>query len=125
MVLAAPGGLRRIVVAALTAAALPVVVVIPRQVRECVQVTGHLAQTEALDARALAPAAEAMRPAPRPVPAAQREELRSLLARRRHCVAIRTAEQKRLVGASPICLTLSRVAPPRLLSLITLRAMAD
>src|SRR3712207_8162206 len=41
-----------------------------------------------------------VRPAPRPLPAAQTEELRALLARRRQLIAIRTAEQNRLGSAS-------------------------
>ena len=43
--------------------------------------------------------AEAVRPAPRPLPDAQTEELRALLARRRHLIAMRTAEQNRLEHA--------------------------
>jgi transposase len=100
IVLEATGGLQRPVVAALTAAALPVVVVNPRQARDCAKATGQLAKTDALDARALAHCAEAIRPAPRPVPDAQTEELRALLARRRHLIAMRTAEQNRL-GSAP------------------------
>ena len=71
IVLEATGGYQRAVVAALAAAALPVVVVKPRQARDVAQATGPLAQTEALDARALAHVAEAVRPTPRPLPAAQ------------------------------------------------------
>ena len=41
-------------VAALAAAALPVVVVNPRQVRDFAKATGQLAKTDALDARAVA-----------------------------------------------------------------------
>jgi len=41
-----------------------------------------------------------MRPEPRPVPDAQTEELRALLARRRQLIAMRTAEQHRLGSAS-------------------------
>jgi transposase len=100
MVLEATGGLQRMVVAALTAAALPVVVVNPRQARDVATATGQLATTEALDARGLAHCAEAIRPEPRPVPDAPREELRALLARRRHRIAMRTAEQHRLGSAS-------------------------
>lgn len=98
--LEATGGLQRTAVAALTAAALPVVVIHPRQARDCAKATGQLAQTAALDARALAHFAEAIRPEPRPVPDAQTEELRALLARRRQLVAMRTAEQNRL-GSAP------------------------
>jgi transposase len=99
MVLAATGGSHRAVVAALVAAALPMVVVNPRQVRDCANATGPLAKTAALDARAVAHCAEAVRPVPRPLPDAQTEELRALLARRRPSMAMRTAEQNRLEQA--------------------------
>ena len=62
IVLEATGGYQRAVVAALAAAALPVVVVKPRQVRDFAKATGQLAKTDALDARAVAHFAEAVRP---------------------------------------------------------------
>src|SRR5712691_648994 len=68
MVLAAPGGLERLVTSAWATAGLPVVVVNPRQVRDCARATGPLAQTEALEARALAHGADVIRPTPRPLP---------------------------------------------------------
>lgn len=101
IVLEATGGLQRAVVAALAAAALPVVVVNPRQVRDFAKATGQLAKTDTLDARALAHFAEAIRPEPRPVADADTEDLRALLARRRQLVAMRTAEQNRLGSAPP------------------------
>ena len=100
IVLEATGGYQRAAVAALAAAAWPVVVVTPRQVRDLAQATGQLAKTDALDARAVAPFAAAVRPTPRPLPDAQTEELRALVARRRQLIALRTAEQNRLGGAS-------------------------
>ena len=45
--------------------------------------------------------ADAVRPAPRPLPDAQLEERRALLARRRQLIAMRTAEQNRLSGVAP------------------------
>jgi len=42
-----------------------------------------------------------VRPAPCPLPDTHTEELRALLARRRHRIAMRTAAQHRLDGASP------------------------
>jgi transposase len=101
IVLEATGGLQRTVVAALAAAGLPVVVVNPRQARDFAKATGQLAKTDALDARALAHFAEAVRPPPRPLPTAQEADLRALLARRRQLVAMRTAEVKRLSSAPP------------------------
>ena len=100
MVLEATGGYQRAVVAALAAAGLPVAVVNPRQARDFAKATGQLAKTDALDARAVAHVAEAVRPTPRPLPEAQADELRALLARRRQLVAMRTAEQHRL-GSAP------------------------
>jgi transposase len=101
IVLEATGSYQRAVVAALATAGLPVVVVNPRQARDFAKATGQLAKTDGLDARALAHFADAVRPAPRPLPDAQTEELRALLARRRQLIAMRTAEQNRLEGASP------------------------
>jgi transposase len=68
MVLEATGGYQRAVVAALAATGLPVVVVNPRQARDFANATGPWAQTDALEARALAHVAEAVRPTPRPWP---------------------------------------------------------
>lgn len=98
--LEATGGLQRPVVAALTVAARPGVVGTPRQVRAVAQAPGQVATTDALEARALAHCAEASRPMPRPVPDAQPEDRRALLARRRPLLAMRTAEQNRLGSAS-------------------------
>ena len=78
MVLEATGGLERLVTSALATAGLPVVVVNPRQARDCARATGQLAKTDALDARALAPCADVIRPTPRPLPDAQPQELRAL-----------------------------------------------
>jgi len=101
IVLEATGGYQRAVVAALAAAALPVVVANPRQTRDFAKATGQLAKTDALDARALAHFAEAVRPTPRPLPDAQTEALRALMTRRRQLVAMRTAELNRLASAPP------------------------
>lgn len=101
IVLEATGGFQRAVVAALVAAALPVVVGNPRQARDFAKATGQLAKTDVLDARALAHFAEAVRPTPRPLPDAQTDDLRALLARRRQLVAMRTAETNRLGSAPP------------------------
>jgi transposase len=100
LVLEAPGGCQRAVVAALAAAAFPIVVVNPRQVRDVATATGQLAKPDVLDARAVAHFAAAVRPTPRPLPAAQPEERRALLARRRQLIARRTAAQHRLETTS-------------------------
>jgi transposase len=101
IVLEATGGYQRAVVAALAAAGLPVVVANPRQTRDFAKATGQLAKTDALDARALAHFAEAVRPSPRPLPDAQTAALRAVLTRRRQVIAMRTAEQNRLSSAPP------------------------
>ncbi len=54
VLLEATGGLELPLVAALGTAALPVVVVNPRQVRDFAKATGTLAKTDALDAGVLA-----------------------------------------------------------------------
>jgi len=101
MVLEATGSEQRAVVAALAAAGLPVAGVNPRHARDFAKATGPWAQTDALDARALAHLAEAVRPMPRPLPDTQADELRTLLARRRQLVTMRTAAQNRLGSAPP------------------------
>ncbi len=79
VVLEASGGLERPLVAALAAVSLPVVVVNPRQVRDFAKAIGRLAKTDALDAHVLAHFAEAVRPAPRPVPEADAQVLAALV----------------------------------------------
>ena len=100
IVLEATGGLERPATAALATAGLPVVVVNPRQARDFARATGQLAKTDALDARALAHFADAVRPTPRPLPDAQTQELRALLGRRQQLIAMRTAEHNRLLGTA-------------------------
>lgn len=101
LVLEATGGLERLVVAALALAGLPVAVVNPRQVRDFAKATGRLAKTDALDAAALAHFAEAIRPAPRPLPDAQSQALAALVERRHQVVAMLTAEKNRFQQALP------------------------
>lgn len=101
LVLEATGGLERPVVRAVVEAALPVVVVNPRQVRDFAKATGQLAKTDRLDAHALARFGEAVRPAVRPLPEATTQALREGLARRRQLVEMLTAERNRLGSASP------------------------
>src|SRR3954468_23131288 len=68
IVLEATGGLEVRLAAALAAAALPVAVVNPRQVRSFARAMGRLAKTDRLDAKAIAYFAEAVRPPVRPLP---------------------------------------------------------
>ena len=72
---------------ALAAAALPVVVVNPRQVRDFAKATGvvrqaHQAKTDALDAQVLAHFAEAVRPELRQLQDADTQELTAMTTRR-------------------------------------------
>jgi transposase len=87
-----------------------VVVVHPRQARDCARATGQLAKTEALEARALGHCADVIRPTPRPLPDAQTHELRALLGRRQPLIGMRSAAQHRLTGTSAR-LTQALVAP--------------
>lgn len=100
VVLEASGGLETAVVGELGAAALPVVVVNPRQVRDFARATGQLAKTDALDAHLIALFAERVRPELRPLPGEQELELKALVARRRQLVGMLTAERNRL-GSAP------------------------
>ena len=101
MVLEATGGLEVPVVASLTAAALPVVVVNPRQVRDFARATGRLAKTDALDAQVLAHFAQAVRPPVRPLRDADTQELISLTTRRNQVMTMLVGEKNRLGPAIP------------------------
>ena len=92
IVLEATGGYELLVVAALAAAALPVVVVNPRQVRDFARATGQLAKTDRLDADVLALFADRVRPAVRPIADAEAQELDALLTRRRQLLEMLGAD---------------------------------
>ena len=96
IVLEATGGYELLGVAALAAAALPVVVVNPRQVRDFARSTGQLAKTDGIDAEVLALFAERVRPAVRPIADDAARELDALLARRRQLLEMLQAEKNRL-----------------------------
>ena len=102
VLLEATGGLELPLVAALAAAALPVVVVNPRQVRDFARATGTLAKTDTLDAGVLAHFADAVRPEVRPLKDAETQVLNSLTARRHQVMTMLVSEKNRLgtaVGA--------------------------
>lgn len=101
VLLEATGGLELSLVAALAAAALPVVVVNPRQVRDFARATGKLAKTDSLDAAILAHFAEAVQPPVRPLRDADTQALNSLAARRHQVMAMRVSEKNRLRAAAP------------------------
>ena len=96
VLLEATGGLELPLVAALAAAALPVVVVNPRQVRDFAKATGTLAKTDTLDAGVLAHFADAVRPEVRPLKDAETQVLNSLTARRRQVMTMLVSEKNRL-----------------------------
>ena len=100
VLLEATGGLELPLVAALAAAALPVVVVNPRQVRDFARATGTLAKTDALDAAILAHFAEAVRPPVRPLREAEAQVLNSLAHRRHQVLTMMVSEKNRLDTAS-------------------------
>ncbi len=101
VVVEATGGLERGVVAALDAAAVPVAVVNPRQVRDFARCLGRLAKTDRLDAEVLARYGEQIGPEPRPRPDARAQEAQDLVARRRQLVEMVTMEKNRLHQAPP------------------------
>jgi transposase len=88
------------VAAALAAAGLPTAVVNPRQARDFARATGRLAKTDRIDAQILARFAQAVRPAPRPVPDGEAQALAEITARRRQVVGMLTAEKNRLDAAT-------------------------
>ena len=99
VLLEATGGLELPLVAALAAAALPVVVVNPRQVRDFAKATGTLAKTDTLDAGVLAHFADAVRPEVRPLKDAETQVLNSLTARRHQVMTMLVSEKNRLGAA--------------------------
>ena len=101
IVVEATGRLELPLLGALMAAALPVVVVNPRQVRDFARALGHLAKTDRLDAHVLALFAERVRPTLRPLPDPATQELSALVARRRQVIEMLTAEKNRCGQAPP------------------------
>jgi transposase len=83
----------------LALAAVPVVVVNPRQVRDFARALGRLAKTDAIDAAVLALFAERVRPAIRPLPDEAQQALVALITRRRQLLEMLTAERNRLATA--------------------------
>jgi transposase len=100
VVLEATGGFERTVVRALAAAGLAVAVVNPRQVRDFARATGTLAKTDRIDASILARFAEAVRPAPKPLPDREIRALQAMVARRRQLLGMLAAENNRLSSAA-------------------------
>ena len=102
VVLEATGGMETALAAVLGCSGLPVAVVNPRQVRDFAKATGRLAKTDRLDAGVIAHFGEALKPTTRPLPDAQAQALKELLARRRQLIAMQTAEKNRLHSTSAL-----------------------
>lgn len=100
IVLEATGGLEVLLATQLAAAALPVVVINPRQARDFAKATGQLAKTDQVDARVLAHFGEALQPPIRPLPDEQTRALEALLTRRRQLVDMMVAEKNRHAALS-------------------------
>jgi Transposase and inactivated derivatives len=100
VIVEATGGLERTLVAVLAAAAIPVIVVNPRQVRDFAKATGQLAKTDSIDARILALFGQRVRPELRELPDEDTRALESLLVRRRQIIEMLVAENHRVPLAS-------------------------
>jgi transposase len=96
VVVEATGGYQLDVVQALAQAAIPVVILNPRQIRDFAKAVGRLAKTDAIDADILALFAERIRPAPRPLPTADQQQLAAFVLRRRQLIEMLGAEENRL-----------------------------
>jgi transposase len=117
VVLEATGGWEGPVTGALAEAGRPGVVGPPRHARDVAHAPGRVAQTAPLEARGRAPVAAAVRPPPRPLPAAQAHAWRAWRTRRRPWGQRRTAARRRLPTAPPP----SRAAIPAHLRWLTRR----
>jgi transposase len=95
IVLEATGGFEVTVAAALAAAALPLAVVNPAQVRAFARAIGRLAKTDRLDAELIALFGERIRPEPRPIADAEAQQFGELVARRRQIVEMMGMEGNR------------------------------
>jgi transposase len=96
VVMEATGGLESLVAAHLGAAALPVSIVNPRQVRSFAHAFGQLAKTDRIDAKILARFAETVKPPIRPLPTESEQQFGDLVARRRQLIQMCSAEKNRL-----------------------------
>lgn len=102
LVLEATGGWQCALGAALAVAQWPCAVVNRRPLRDVAKATGPWAKTDALEAKILAHLAEAVRPTPRPLPAATPPRLDAVLQRRRQRLERWVAERHRGALAHPL-----------------------
>jgi transposase len=100
IVLEATGGYELALTLALQTAALPVIVVNPRRVREYARSQGLLAKTDRIDARVIAEFAQSPRVQVRELPDAQGRQRAEWIARKRQLVELHVAEQNRLEHAT-------------------------
>lgn len=91
----ATGGFETVVAAGLAAAAVPIVVVNPAQVRAFAQALGRRAKTDPIDAAVIAHFVEATKAQPRPLADETTRLLADLIARRRQIVDMMAAEGQR------------------------------
>jgi transposase len=101
IVLEATGGYEALLAGQLAAAALPVVVVNPRQVRDFARALGQQAKTDPLDAHLLAQFGARVQPPARPLADAATQDLLAQVTRRRQVVDMLGAERNRLDLARP------------------------
>jgi transposase len=99
VVMEASGGYERDLASLLIAADIPCAIVNPRQVRDYAKATGHLAKTDAIDARVIALFAEATQITPKTPVSSAGQALRDLVERRRQLVVMRVAESNRKAQA--------------------------
>ncbi len=102
IVVEATGGLEMPLVAALSQASLPVVVVNPRQVRDFAKAVGRMAKTDRIDSEVLAHFGEAVKPEIRLLKDEDTQILTALVTRRRQVIDMLTAEKNRLGISSKI-----------------------
>jgi transposase len=91
----ATGGFETVVAASLAAAALPVVVVNPAQVRAFARALGQRAKTDPIDAAVIARFVAATRPEVRPLPDEATQAFADLVTRRRQIIQMIVAERQR------------------------------
>lgn len=100
IVLEATGGYELALTLQLQTAALPVIVVNPRRVREYARSQGRLAKTDQIDARMIAEFAQSPRVQGRELPDADGRQRMEWLARKRQLVELHVAERNRLEHAT-------------------------
>jgi len=97
----ATGGLEKLLAVSLVEAAVPVVVVNPRQVRDFARAKGKLAKTDNIDAAILSAFACDIHPEVRALTDKQTEEIKAMMGRRQQITAMITMEKNRLHSAGP------------------------